>query len=66
MTIMFEKLKSKIEMKYSGRKALPPHYYATHSDLSNPKLRSAKPGEFVSKLGYYKSGKILSVRYYES
>ena len=53
-------------MKYSGRKALPPHYYATHSDLSNPKLRSAKPGEFVSKLGYYKSGKILSVRYYES
>jgi hypothetical protein len=66
MITMIEKLKSKIEMKYIRRKSLPPYYYATHSDLSNPKLRSAKPGEFVSKLGYYKSGKILSVRYYES
>lgn len=66
MMTMIEKQKSEIKMNCVGRKSLPPHYYATQSDLNNPKLRSAKPGEFVSKFGCYKSGKILSVRYYES
>lgn len=63
---MIEKLKSEIKIQHKGRKSLPPHYYATPQDLNNPKLRSAKPGEFSVRMGCYKSGKILSVRYYES
>ncbi len=64
---MIEKLESKtIKMKYIGRKILPSYYYASQSDLCNPNLRTAKPGEFSVRQGCYKSGKILSVRNYKN
>lgn len=57
----------KIVMKSFQRKnGYPPQYYATEKDLANAKFRVARPSTKMTEHGFFKQGRITSVRYYES
>jgi hypothetical protein len=54
-----------IQVRFYKAKKLPSAYFATEKELDIPALRIAKPSAYKNRYGTYKSGKILSVRYYE-
>lgn len=60
-------MKKKIEMKTHQRKnGYPPGYYASETDVTNPKFRSAKPASNLTQFGNFRNGRITSVRFCES
>ena len=60
-------MKKKIEMKtYQRKNGYPAFYYATETEMTNPNFRSAKPAKVQTQFGYYKNGRITSVRSNES
>ena len=57
----------KIVMKTFQRKnGYPPSYYASEKDLTNLKYRVAQPSANKTEHGFFRNGRITSVRYYES
>ena len=60
-------MKTEIKMRTHQRKnGYPAYYYASESEMTNLNFRSAKPAKVQTKFGYYKNGRITSVRFYES
>ena len=60
-------MKKKIEMKtYQRKNGYPPGYYASETEVTNPKFRSAMPAVKLTEFGHFKNGRITSVRFYES
>lgn len=60
-------MKKKIEVKTVQRKnGYPASYYATETDVTNPKFRSAKPAVDQTQFGHFRNGRITSVRPNES
>ena len=60
-------MKKKIEMKtYQRKNGYPAYYYATETEMTNPKFRSAKPAVTLTQFGHFRNGRITSVRFYES
>ena len=54
-------------MKTHQRKnGYPPGYYASETDVTNPKFRSAKPASNLTQFGNFRNGRITSVRFCES
>jgi hypothetical protein len=60
-------MKKKIEMKtYQRKNGYPLSYYASESDVTNPKFRTAKPAVTPTQFGHFRNGRITSVRFHES
>ena len=60
-------MKTEIKMKSHRRKnGYPPYYYASDSEINNLNFRTAKPAKVQTQFGYYKNGRITSVRFHES
>ena len=58
-------MRTKIEMKtYQRKNGYPLSYYASETDLNNPKLRSASPASKVTEYGTFRNGRITSMRVY--
>jgi len=54
-------------MKSNQRKnGYPAYYYAADSEIQNLNFRTAKPARVQTQFGYYKNGRITSVRFNES
>ena len=51
---------------YQRKGGYPPGYYASESEITNPKFRSAKPAVTPTQFGHFRNGRITSVRFYES
>ena len=60
-------MKSEIKMRsYQRKNGYPAYYYASESEIHNVNFRTAKPAKVQTQFGYYKNGRITSVRFYES
>ena len=60
-------MKTELKMRsYQRKNGYPPGYYASESEVSNPKFRSAKPAVTLTQFGHFRNGRITSVRFYES
>ncbi len=60
-------MKTEIKMRAHQRKnGYPAYYYASDSEINNSNFRTAKPAKVQTQFGYYKNGRITSVRFYES
>ena len=60
-------MKTEIKMRAHQRKnGYPAYYYASDSEIHNVNFRTAKPAKVQTQFGYYKNGRITSVRFYES
>ena len=60
-------MKTEIKMRTHQRKnGYPAYYYASEIEMTNLNFRSAKPEKVQTQFGYYKNGRIKSVRFYES
>ena len=58
-------MRTKIEMKtYQRKNGYPLSYYASETDLKNPKFRSASPASKVTEYGTFRNGRITSMRVY--
>ena len=60
-------MKTEIKMRSNQRKnGYPAYYYAADSEIQNLNFRTAKPARVQTQFGYYKNGRITSVRFNES
>jgi hypothetical protein len=58
-------MRTKIEMKtYQRKNGYPLSYYASETDLINPKFRSASPANKMTEYGTFRNGRITSMRKY--
>jgi len=63
MSIMKTEIKVRPHQRKNG---YPSYYYASESEMINSNFRTAKPAKVQTQFGYYKNGRITSVRLYES
>jgi len=63
MSIMKTEIKVRPHQRKNG---YPSYYYASESEMTNSNFRTAKPAKVQTQFGYYKNGRITSVRLYES
>jgi hypothetical protein len=60
-------MKKKIEMKtYQRKNGYPSSYYASETELNNPKFRSASPANKPTEYGTFRNGRIISMRVYNN
>ena len=60
-------MKTEIKMRtYQRKNGYPAYYYASESEVTNPKFRSAKPAVNLTQFGHFRNGRITSVRFHES
>jgi len=60
-------MKTEIRVRPHQRKnGYPSYYYASDSEIKNSNFRTANPAKVQTQFGYYKNGRITSVRFYES